>query len=100
MITKLNFNKAHFFDMEEVMVFIRPLKSKLFRVFKLPSGLSAEKEKELREVLNTICKRYHKEVWYFLIPDQETENQFNEIFHLMDLLFIYVNLDTDPVISN
>lgn len=99
-MTTLNFNKAHFFDIKDVMVFMQPLRSLLYRVFKLPTGYSPEKEKEIEQVLNTICTRYHKGVWYFRIPNEETQNEFDQIFNLMGLAFIYVKLDADPVNSN
>lgn len=100
MITKLNFNKASFFDLDGVLVFMLPLKSRLFRVFKLPSGYPPDKETEIEQVLTTICVRYHKGVWYFTIPDKETEIEFDQIFNSMGIAFIYVKLDNDPVLSN
>lgn len=47
------------------IVFIRPLGSKLFRVYATPLTST----NELVQVLNTLCTRYSKGVWYFRTLD-------------------------------
>lgn len=99
-MNKLNFNAASHFDIEDLIVFIKPLGSLLYRVCKLPTGYPPDKEREIEQVLNTLCKRYHKGLWYFRIPDAETMQEFDQIFALMDVAHIYVRLDADPVANN
>lgn len=99
-MNKLNFSKASHFDIDEVIVFLKPLGSLLYRVCKLPAGYPPDKEKEIEQVLNTVCTKYHKGIWYFRIPDEETQREFDQIFQLMDVAHIYVRLDADPVANN
>lgn len=99
-IRKLNFAKAKRFDIPDLLVFIRPLGSKLSRVFKLPELNDPDKSIELAQVLNTICTKKHKDVWYFDINNQEDEKIVMDTVLLMDIQALIVNLDKDPSYSN
>jgi hypothetical protein len=68
------------------VVFAKPLGSKLHRVHKLPNYLTPEEEKELSDVLNTICLRKHKDVWYFKFDDAEDEQITADTLAEMNLL--------------
>lgn len=100
MIRKLNFNKAPLFDLPELLVFIKPLGSALTRVFRLPEGYLPNKEKELEQVLNTLCKRKHSGVWYFDMREPGTQQEIEEILELMGIVSINVKLDVSPTLSN
>lgn len=100
MIRKLNFNKAPLFDLPELLVFIKPLGSALARVCRLPEGYLPSKEKELEEVLNTLCKRRHLGVWYFDMREAGTRQEIEDILGLMGIVSIYVQLDVSPTLSN
>ncbi len=100
MIRRLNFNKAKLFDAPELLVFIKPLGSMLTRVFRLPDGYSAEKTKELEQVLNTICKSKRNGTWYFDLRNKEVRNDVREIIISMEVEAIYVSLDILPDLSN
>lgn len=99
-IRQLNFAKAKRFDIPDLLVFIRPLGSKLSRVFKLPELNDPDKSIELAQVLNTICTKKHKDVWYFDINNQEDEKIVMDTVLLMDIQALIVNLDKDPSYSN
>jgi len=99
-IRQLNFAKAKRFDIPDLLVFIRPLGSKLSRVFKLPELNDPDKSIELAQVLNTICTKKHKDVWYFDINNQEDEKIVMDTVLLMDIQALIVNLDKDHSYSN
>jgi len=100
MIRKLNFNKAKLFNSPDMLVFIKPLGSMLTRVFWLPKGYPPEKEKELEEVMNTLCRIKHLGVWYFDLRDPDTRNDVKDIIVTMDIVAAYVCLDSAAELSN
>jgi len=99
MIRPLNFNKAKLFDIPDLLVFIRPLGSKLHRVFKLPE-LPEDKTKELDEVLNTICTAKNGGTWFFDLRSKEDSDIITDTIALMDIFTILVDLDKSPKLSN
>lgn len=99
-IRKLNFAKAKRFDIPDMLVFIKPLGSKLHRVFKLPELEEPDKSIELSQVLNTICTKKHQDVWYFAIQNPEDEQIITDTILLMDIQPIMVGLDNDKSYSN
>lgn len=99
-IRKLNFAKAKRFDIPDMLVFIKPLGSKLHRVFKLPELDDPDKSIELAQVLNTICTKKHDNVWYFAINNPEDERIVQDTILLMDIQPIMVGLDKDKSYSN
>lgn len=99
-MTRLNFSKAKMFDIPELMVFIKPFLSRLHRVFRVPSGYPPEKEKEISQVLTSLCKIYHKGVWYFDLRDVLVAEDVINIFVLMDVECILARLDAEPTYSN
>ena len=90
---------------QKEVVFIHPLGSKLYRVFYAPTyrvdlfgNVEMIDNTELVQVLNTICTRFHKGVWYFRIPDEDTRRDIGGILLEMD----YENrfIEPDEVILN
>jgi len=69
------------------VVFVRPTHGKLFRVFGAPDN------EEVRQVLTTLCTRYHKDVWYFRMPDHETRQQICATLFMMDVEQIVLEPD-------
>lgn len=83
-----------------MLVFIKPLGSKLHRVFKLPELDDQDKSIELAQVLNTICTKKHQDVWYFAINDPIDEQIVTDTILLMDIQPVMVGLDNDKSYSN
>lgn len=99
-IRKLNFNKAPFFvDTDECLIFVKPLGSRLHRVFKIPDFLES-KRTEVQQVLNTLCLRCHKRVWYFNFRDPDLYQDIMATLTLMDANPILISLDNVPDYSN
>lgn len=99
-VRKLNFNKAPLFDIPDVLVFIKPLGSMLTRVYRLPQGYGGARQKELREVLNTLCRANRGGIWFFDMRDQETRAEIEDTITMMDVMCIYVALDVEATLSN
>jgi hypothetical protein len=85
---------------ERDVVFIKPFGSRLFRVFSAPTYKLDEhgnakmiNHEELVQVLNTICTRYHKGIWYFRIPTEEVKREIAEIFIEMEQGHLFVEPD-------
>lgn len=66
----------------------------------MPELNDPDKSIELAQVLNTICTKKHKDVWYFDINNQEDEKIVMDTVLLMDIQALIVNLDKDPSYSN
>lgn len=99
-IRKLNFTKAKYFDIPDLLVFMKPLGSKLCRVNKLPELDDPDKSIELAQVLNTICTHKHNGIWYFAINNPEDEKIITDTLLLMDVQPLIIGLDKDPTHSN
>ncbi len=100
-IKKLNFSNAYIFDIpdEDILCFMKPLQGKLYRI-KIPEIKSPEKKKELIQVLNTLCVRLHNNIWYFKIPDEETEKDIQAIFVEMGYYPLLILIEGAPSLSN
>ena len=94
-IRQLNFAKAKRFDIPDMLVFMKPLGSKLSRVFKLPELDDPDKSIELAQVLNTICTKKHQDVWYFAMNNPEDERIITDTLLLMDIQPLIDCLDKD-----
>ncbi len=99
-IRQLNFAKAKYFDIPDLLVFMKPLGSRLSRVFKLPELNDPDKSIELAQVLNTICTKKHNGIWYFAINNPEDEKIITDTLLLMDVQPLIIGLDKDPTQSN
>lgn len=99
-IKKLNFEAKEMFDLPEVLLFGRPLGSKLHRCNRVPEGLTLEKEKEVRQVLNTLCVRFKNGCWFFRVGGKEDREDFTTMFWQMDVPTFVVSFETDPQHSN
>jgi len=99
-IHKLNFSKAEYFNIPDLLVFIRPLRSCLHRVYRVPTGYTPVKEREISQVLTSLCTRFHNGVWYFDLRDADVAEDVQNIFCLMDVTNVYVALDAEPEYSN
>jgi len=93
MIRILNFDKALLFENPDIMTFVRPIGSNLYRVRSIPLSAYGNPEEEIAQVLTTFCKKYHDKIWYFRIPDQDTQQDISDTLHLMGVPHLYVTLD-------
>lgn len=93
MIKKLNFDNFKNYDISGFLIFFKPKGGKLHRLYKIPEQRENYKLIEIEQVLNTICTRNFKGVWYFNIVDIETEEEIHNIFLLMDLHPLFVTLE-------
>lgn len=99
-IKQLRFNNADLFhvQVDRMIIFVKPLRSSLYRVFQLPTGMD-DKLTEIREVLNGFCTRFYRDVWYFL-DDPDAMQDITDTLTEMDILAPLVRLETDPEYSN
>lgn len=82
------------------VVFVKVFGSKMYRVFSAPTykvdlfgNIKLIDNTELVQVLNTICTRYHKGVWYFRIPDKQTYLEIGQILLAMNHGHLFVEPD-------
>jgi hypothetical protein len=76
----------------EVLCFIRPFGSKLFRVVGLPDV--GNKQTELFQVLNTICTIRKNGIWYFRMKDKEVLTDIGSILVEMGIDHLFIEPDT------
>lgn len=97
---KLNFVKTIHFNVPNLLIFIKPFRSRLHRVYRVPTGYDPAKENEISQVLTSLCLRYHKGVWYFDLRDEDVETDIQNIFCTMEVDNVYIKLDIEPTYSN
>lgn len=105
MILKLDYAyleplKAELLKLQETMVvFIKPMNGRLFRVFNAPkievnpASPHLVDDVELIQVLNTLCVRYHNGVWYFRMRDAAEMSDIAETLHYMGLQHAFAEPD-------
>lgn len=76
---------------KETVVFIRPMWSKLHRVYSLPISRASE----IKEVLNAMCTIRRYGVWYFRCPDEVTRAVISEPLTDFDLEPIFAEVDLE-----
>lgn len=92
---RLNLSVLRDYMLAGELCFIKPLGSKLHRLTYIPERYMKDDRKytELVQVLNTICKRFHKGVYYFLLEDMEAIVDVGTIFSKMDILPVFIEPD-------
>lgn len=75
---------------KRIVVFIKPFGGKLYRVYTCP-----QLPPSIDVVLNKLCTHYHKGVWYFRIPDEET--RLYVAAHLVNIDADHVFIEPDPL---
>lgn len=86
MINKINLHLLDRFGTSDELAFIRPIGSNLYRVCSIPEKYqSSDKYVEIRQVLNTLCLRHHKGIYYFRFEDDEALIDVIETLAHMDV---------------
>lgn len=65
------------------VIFIKPFGCKLLRLYNIPDEL--KDDNEFIEVLNTLCKRLHKGVYYFRTATIEDVMDIQETLRFMNI---------------
>ncbi len=96
---KLNFDKAAMFLKDaQFLTFVKPLGSRLHRVFEVPDCYSDLKE-QVEGELDRWCTRKRAGVWFFDLRG-EREPYITEAFREIGAEPIHVTLDNVPDYSN
>lgn len=94
-------NLATFEEFREViekeLVFIKPFPGKLVRLYNIPERYRINTE--FIQVLNTMCLRQHKGVYYFNLHDQEDEMVMVETLAAMDIFSWFVRTDVPEILN-
>lgn len=72
------------------LVFIRPSNSRFFRVVRIPD---VDNRMEVVQVLNTLCKKYSRGNWLFMVNGDEEKTEIGSIFAHMDVDHLFVEPD-------
>ncbi len=84
----------------ELLQFFKPRNGLLYRVYGVPKIDYPAKEKEIREVLNTLCISYRDNVWYFRFRQDSELDEIFEIFVHMGLFPMAIELESNRELLN
>lgn len=70
-VKKLNFETLKEYSGINIILFVRPIMSKVYRVYELPSELG-EQKKDATEILDAACTLKRNGVWFFTPVDIDT----------------------------
>lgn len=96
-IHKLMINHPSILELEGFIVFFRPFRSKLHRVVDVSNSFYPMKQKEIMQVLSTVCTRRHKWIWFFDFRDEEAEHDIMRIFDYMDVPYVFYEPESEDV---
>lgn len=94
-IRRLNLSVLKEYAVVGELCFIKPLGSKLHRLTYIPERYREDPDKhlELVQVLNTLCTRFHKNIYYFLMEDQDALEEFGTTLAHMDVIPMFIETD-------
>lgn len=99
MIRKINIGSFDEFReaVKEEIIFIKPFPARLIRLYQIPAKHAGNKE--LIEVLNTLCTRHHKGVYYFRVLDKQDELLLPETLACMGIESFFVRSDVPDILN-
>lgn len=94
-IRRLNLSVLKEYMTAGELCLIKPLGSKLHRLVYIPEKYRKDENlyNELLQVLNTLCVRFHKKVYYFNVQDPDDFETLGMTFWYMGIMPIFIETD-------